>query len=129
MTESHHGNVTRVTRKPGSFAPVPQISIYPVPERPLVYVVEWDIPSNSAAHRARFYRALRRLRRIYEADYENASTENRNTCDKDIQKRSGTSRFSTMSVLITEDPELAGAIFNLAKAFGRAHIYEARQLE
>jgi len=34
-----------------------------------------------------------------------------------------------MSVLATPDPELAGDVFNLAKAFGRVHIYEARQLE
>lgn len=126
---SHEELVTRVTRKPGSFAPVPETALQPGGSNPTVYVVEWDIPSNSAAHRARFYRALRKLRKQHAEIASARDGENVTRVTENGQYSALSSHFSTMSVLITEDATLAGDVFNLAKAFGRAHIYEARQLE
>jgi len=73
----------------------------------MVWIVEWDIPSDSAAKRVRFYRALKKLWVASQGEKE----------------------MSTQSVLVTDNPELAGEVFNLAKAFGTCHIYEARQIE
>jgi len=73
----------------------------------MVWIVDWDIPSDSAAKRVRFYRALKKLWVAHEGGQE----------------------MSTQSVLITEDPGFAKDVYGLAKAFGVAHIYEARQIE
>jgi len=71
---------------------------------PDVWIVDWDIPVGP--HRFGFYRELRRLR-----------------------KRLGlVGRMSTMSVLITQDRQLALAVFELAARYTeRVHLYEARE--
>lgn len=70
----------------------------------VVWVVDWDIPLTK--DRFRFYRALRRLRK--ELGLHGA--------------------MSTMSVLITEDEELAWRVYNLVVNYtSKVHIYEARE--
>jgi hypothetical protein len=100
-------NDTRVTRRPGFFAPVPEAALQPVGSNPTVYVVEWDIPSDSAAKRVRFYRALKKIWKDYGAERE----------------------MSTKSVFVTSDADFAKDVFGLAKGYGVAHLYEARQIE
>jgi len=75
-----------------------------VPSDPPVWIVDWDIPVG--AMRFGFYRALRRLR-----------------------KELGlVGRMSTMSVLITQDSDLAWRVYHLVLRYTeRAHIYEARE--
>jgi len=75
-----------------------------VPSDPAVWIVDWDIPVG--AMRFGFYRALRRLRR----------------------ELGLVGRMSTMSVLITQDRELAWRVYHLVLRYTeRAHIYEARE--
>ena len=70
-----------------------------------VWIVDWDIPLTK--NRFRFYRALRKLRR----------------------ELGLVGRMSSMSVLITEDRELAFRVYDLAVTFAdRVHIYEAREV-
>jgi len=73
------------------------------PEAP-VWIVDWDIPVGPM--RFGFYREMKRLR-----------------------KELGlVGRMSTMSVLITEDEDLAWRVYHLALRYTkRAHIYEARE--
>jgi len=73
----------------------------------MVWIVDWDIPSTSAALRVRFYRALKKLKKAYDIETE----------------------MSTKSVFVTDNEELARDIFGLSKGFGVAHLYEARQIE
>jgi len=76
----------------------------PVPGGPDVWIVDWDIPVGS--RRFGFYRELRRLR----------------------ERLGLVGRMSTMSVLITQDYQLALAVFSLAAQYTeRVHLYEARE--
>jgi len=71
----------------------------------ICWLIEWDI--SLSKDRFKFYRALRRLKR----------------------ERGLMGSMSTMSVLITEDEELAFQVYDLALMFAdRVHIYEAREV-
>jgi hypothetical protein len=71
----------------------------------VVWIVDWDIPLTK--DRFKFYRALRKLKK--ELGLHGA--------------------MSTMSVLITEDRELAFRVYDLALMFAdKVHIYEAQEV-
>lgn len=71
----------------------------------VVYVVDWDIPTNPPGRRRAFYRALRKLRKVHGL----------------------LGRLSTASVLVVRDRDLAWAVYHLAAEYGTAHIYTAIQ--
>jgi len=97
-------NITRVTRKGRGF-PVPGLAYEPPGSPPdRVWVVDWDIPAADKAARQRFYRRLRYIWLNYYGD----------------------TRMSTMSVLITDEEDLAREVYSLARKYGRANLYEAR---
>jgi len=99
-------NNTRVTRK-GRGYPVPGVAYEPPSsESERVWVVDWDIPAADKAARQRFYRRLRYIWLNYYGD----------------------TRMSTMSVLITDEEDLAREVYQLARRFGRANLYEARKV-
>jgi hypothetical protein len=71
----------------------------------VIWVVDWDI--SLSKDRFRFYRALRKVKKELGIDGE----------------------MSTMSVLITQDKELAFRVYDLALTFAdRVHIYEAKEV-
>jgi len=73
----------------------------------MMYVVEYDLPSDS--RRRRFYRAIRRYRREH------------------LLPDTG---WSTQSVVFTDDEAFAWEVYRQArKAAGVAHVYEARRLD
>lgn len=73
-----------------------------------VYVVDYDIPK-SPRLRSRFYRAINR----YLTDV----------------KHNGYTKYSTQSVIITNDPNFADYVFNMAiNVGGRARLYLAKQI-
>lgn len=72
----------------------------------LVYIVDWDIPTEPAWRRAYFYKKLQKLRREY--GFEGS--------------------LSTASVLIIQDRDFAMAVHALASEYGRSNIYEGRRI-
>jgi len=73
-----------------------------VAESNKVFIVDYDIP---VERRGAFYKALERLR-----------------------KRLGIHKWSTMSVLITEDYHLAIQVYRLANRYGRANLWRAEKI-
>jgi hypothetical protein len=72
-----------------------------------VWIVDYDIPSEPAAVRKRFYRALTR-----------------------ILSELGVKRdWSTWSVVVLQDEEVARAVYETARRFGVSHLYRGEQLE
>jgi len=71
----------------------------------VVYVVDYDIPAIPKI-RMRFYREIRQL--LHNGDKY--------------------ARYSTQSVLITEDEILAKSIYMIAKKYGKARIYRAYEI-
>lgn len=76
-----------------------------VASKDTVWIVDWDIPLGR--DRYRFYRRLAKLKRELGLH----------------------GKMSSMSVLITEDRELAFRVYDLAVMFAdKVHIYEAREV-
>ena len=71
----------------------------------VVYVVDYDIPAVPKI-RMRFYREIREL----------------------LHKGEKYARYSTQSVLITNDEALAKSVYLIAKKYGRARIYRAHEI-
>jgi len=75
--------------------------------RVTVWIVDYDLPADN--RRRRFYRAI--------ADW--------------MAEHVGThvTKWSTWSVVITDNPEFADFVYQEAKKIGRAHMYKAEQLK
>jgi hypothetical protein len=71
-----------------------------------VYVVEYDIPDIPRI-RMRFYREIRRF----------------------LNNGEKLAKYSTQSVIITEDEVLAKSIYMLASKYGKARLYKAYPIE
>jgi hypothetical protein len=69
-----------------------------------IWVVDYDVPVKPAARRMAFYRALWKLLKLHGLE------------------RSGR---STQSVWIIDDEEIARDIHNLARSYGKSHLYNA----
>lgn len=75
----------------------------------LVYVVDYDIPTENATRRVDFYRKVHRLLREHYG--------------KDVG-------FSTESCYFTDDAELAKEFVDLVQKFkGKGHIYRAVKMQ
>ncbi|KYK34341.1 MAG: hypothetical protein AYK18_14295 [Theionarchaea archaeon DG-70] len=68
-----------------------------------VYIVDYDIPKDPPSKRVQFYR--------------------------DLKEVNGQCNFSTMSVICTEEKELAEAVYWLVTAYGRrVNMYEGEEV-
>jgi len=75
-----------------------------------MWMIDYDLPE-SIKVRQRFYRALRRLLREY-----------RETNPSSVTK-------STYSVILCDDGDLAEQIYQLARSYGRAHLYRVEPVK
>lgn len=74
-----------------------------------VYVVDYDIPTNSPSRRVMFYHALHHMFMMH--------------LGKDVE-------FSTQSCYFTEDKELAEKFLEVVKKFeGKGHLYKAVKVQ
>lgn len=71
-----------------------------------VWVVDYDIPVSPANRRLAFYRRRRKL----------------------MESMGMRAEESTASVLICPKEELAKALYELAKEYGEAHLYQAKEV-
>jgi len=68
-----------------------------------VYIVDYDIPRDPPGKRVQFYR--------------------------DLKKVNGQCNFSTMSVICTEEKELAEAVYWLVTAYGgKVNMYKGKEI-
>jgi len=65
------------------------------------WIVDYDIPSEPASKRQQFYRKLTRI----------------------LEKMNVEKDWSTQSVVIVKDEEVAKAVHALARAYGMSHLY------
>jgi hypothetical protein len=69
-----------------------------------MYIVDYDIPKDPAGKRVQFYRDLKKV-------------------------NDGQYNFSTMSVICTEEKELAEAVYWLVSTYGgRVNMYEGKEV-